>query len=335
MNDPSLRRPTDDPNGPPRPIADRCTFCGYDVPPSVPPVEADDRLFCSTACATGHERGEESFAGAVDYKQVRLGVDVLAAGLPAGVPGNAAVLLAGEEGTRLQGLLQECVWRALERGEPAVVLSMDRPPCSLVDSFLAHGWNVLPFLESGDLVVVDLFTERLHDEPMLRRRANRWNRYLQAVLEDAVTVVRDPSDVLEIANQVDGALVDAGVGETGLVAVDYLTELAAFAQEARATNLLRELRALVCKSRYVPMLAGASVERYEDLYPTEFPHDHEYLFDGIVDLELENGEDGDRRARLAVRKMDDAPVVPRWFDYEFRPGSGFVALEPSLETEAR
>ena len=323
------------PNGPPPSVVDRCAFCGYDVPSSVSPVEADDRRFCSTACATAHERGEAPFAGAVDYKQVRLGVDALAAGLPAGVPGNAAVLLAGQEGTRLQGLLQECVWRALERGEPAVVLSMDRPPCSLVDSFLAHGWNVLPFLEAGDLAVVDLFTERLHDEPMMRRRANRWNRYLQAVLEEAVTVVRDPSDVLEISNQVDGALVDAGVGETGLVAVDYLTELAAFAQEARATNLLRELRAIVCKSRYVPMLAGASVPRHADLYATEFPHDHEYLFDGIVDLDLDAGEVGDRRARLAVRKMDDAPVDPRWFDYEFRPGSGFVAAEPPMETVVR
>ena len=310
-----------------------CRFCGYEVPASVAPVVATDDLFCSPSCRDASERGEASFAGTVDYKRTALGVDALAAGLPAGVPGNAAVLLAGEEGTRLQGLLQECVWRTLERGAPAVVLSMDRPPCSLVDSFLAHGWNVLPYLDDGALVVVDLFTKRLHDEPAMTRRANRWNRHLQAVLDDAATVVRDPSDVLEIANQVDNVMAEAGVAEGGLVAIDYLTELAAFAQEARATNLLRELRALVCKSRYVPMVAGASVDRYEDLYPTDFPHDHEYLFDGIVDLELHEGDDGDRRKRLAVRKMDDAPVVPQWFDYEFDPGNGFVAFESTVRAD--
>ena len=318
-----------------RPTTPACSFCGYQVPAGVAPVEYDGQLFCSESCAAGAEGGEAPFAGTVDYKRTRLGVDALSAGLPSGMPGNAAVLLAGEEGTRLQGLLQECVWRTLQRGEPAVVVSMDRPPASLVDSFLAHGWNVLPYLDDGSLVVVDLFTRRLHDESAVTRRANRWNRHLQTLLEDAVAVVDDPSDVLEIANEVDGAVGEAGLTESGLVAVDYLTELAAFAQEARATNLLRELRALVCKSRYVPMVAGASVGRFEDLYPTDFPHDHEYLFDGIVDLELDEDDDGTRRKRLAVRKMDDAPVDPRWFEYEFRPDAGFVLLESTGPIESQ
>ena len=318
---------------PHRPTALACSFCGYDVPAGVAPVESDEGLFCSASCAEAAKDGEAPFAGAMDYKQTSLEVDALSAGLPSGIPGNAAVLLAGEEGTRLQGLLQECVWRTLQRGEPAVVISMDRPPCSLVDSFLAHGWNVLPHLDDGSLVVVDLFSRRLHDESAMTRRSNRWNRHLQAVLDDAVAVVDDPSDVLEIANQVDGAIADAGVTEAGLVAVDYLTELAAFAQEARATNLLRELRALVCKSRYVPMVAGASVGRFEDLYSTDFPHDHEYLFDGIVDLELDEDDPGDRRKHLSVRKMDDAPVVPRWFEYEYRPDAGFVAVESPTQVE--
>lgn len=254
---------------------------------------------------------------------------MLASGAPGGVPGNAAVLLAGQEGTRLQGILQECVWRALERGDSAVVLSMDRPPYSLVDSFLACGWNVLPYLDGGDLVVVDLFTERLHDESEVTERANRWNGYVQSVIDDAVTVVRDPSDVLAIANQVARVLNEERVSESGVVVVDYLTELASIAQVGRATNLLRELRAAVCKSRYVPLFAGASVGRRDDLYTTDFPHDHEYLFDGIVDLQLDERDDGRRVKRLSVRKLDDAPAIPHWFDYEFYPGSGFLTVDAS------
>jgi KaiC/GvpD/RAD55 family RecA-like ATPase len=168
----------------------------------------------------------------------------------------------------------------------------------------------------------------------MSRRATRWNRHLQAVLEDAIATVDDRGDVLEIANRIDGTLADAGVAGTGLVAVDYLTELAAFAQEGRATNLLRELRALVCKSRYVPLLAGASVERRVP-YPTHFPHDREYLFDGIVDLELEERDGGDRRPRLSIRKMDDVPVRTRWFGVEFQPGSGFVTSGPRQPTRSR
>lgn len=294
---------------------------------SVRPQVRDGRRFCSTACLRAFEDGAEPFAGTFGFKRFPLGVDALAAGLPEGIPGNAAVLLAGAEGTRLQGVLGECVWRTLERGDPAVFVSMDRPPHSLVDSFLAHGWNVLPFLDREDLVVVDLFTSRLHDEAAMTRRGNRWNEYLGSVLDGAVKSVRDPGDVFEVANQLDNTLQEVGLSESGLVAIDYLTELAGFTQETRAANLLREVRALVCKSRYVPLLAGASVDRREDLYLTDFPHDHEYLFDGIVDFELFEAEDGDRVKRLSVRKMDDAPTVSRWFPYEFRPG-GFTTVDP-------
>lgn len=306
-----------------------CAFCGYAVAASVTPVVSRGRTFCSTACCEAFADGDPPFADALGFKRYPTGVEALGAGLPQGVPGNAAVLFAGEEGTRLQGLLQECVWRALERGEPAVVVSMDRPPCSLVDSFLDHGWNVLPHLEASNLLVVDLFTGRLQDEPSISDPDLRWNGHLQSVLDGAVRRVRNPSDVLETANKLDSALEDLGMTATGVVAVDLLGELAAVAQETRAANLLREARALVCKRRYVPLFAGASVGRREDRYPTDFPHDHEYLFDGIVDLVLEDdrdtdGRDGNRTTRLSARKMDDAPTVSGWVDYEHRPGAGFV-----------
>ena len=309
------------------PAGATCAFCGYDVPAAVSPEVADGRRFCSSACRRAFEDDRDPFAGRFGFKRYPLGVEALAAGLPDGIPGNAAVLLAGEEGTRLQGLLEECVWRTLARGDRAVVVSMDRPPHSLVDSFLAHGWNVLPYLDREDLVVVDLFTSRLHDESAMTRRANRWNGHLESVLEGAVRTVRDPGDVYEVANQLDGTLEDVDLAESGLVAVDYLTELAAFTQETRAANLLREVRAVVCKSRYVPLLAGASVGREEDLYLTDFPHDHEYLFDGIVDFQLRERDDGGRQKRLSVRKMDDAPADPRWIPYGYRPG-GFVPVDP-------
>jgi KaiC/GvpD/RAD55 family RecA-like ATPase len=303
-----------------------CAFCGYEVPASVRPAVRDGRRFCSQPCLRAFEGGEEPFAGTFEFKRHPLGVNALSAGLPEGIPGNAAVLLAGSEGTRLQALLGECVWRTLERGDPSVVVSMDRPQHSLVDSFLAHGWNVLPYLDRERLVVVDLFTSRLHDEEAMTRRANRWNGHLESVIDGAVRSVRDPSDVFEVANQFDNALQEVGLSESGLVAIDYLTELAGFTQATRAANLLREVRALVCKSRYVPLLAGASVDRQEDLYLTDFPHDHEYLFDGIVDFELFERDDGARIKRLSVRKMDDAPTVSRWFPYEFRSG-GFVTVD--------
>ncbi len=306
-----------------------CTFCGYPIPGGVPPREWDGWLFCSRACRDAFTQDTDPFRGTFDYKQYYFNVDVLTTGLPDGIPGNAAVLFAGDEGTRLQTLLHECIWRALQRGEPAVILSTDKPPVSLVDSFLSHGWNVIPYLDRSHLQIVDLFTGRLHDADAISTHNNRWNKYLRTLLTDAVTRVRDPSDVLEIANKTDQTLQETGMLNTGIVAIDYLTELAAFAQAARATNLLREIRAVVCKTRYVPLLAGASVPRTPDLYPTTFPHNHEYLFDGIIDLEI-NDElvANERITRLSIRKMDDVPANHRWLPYTYQPARGFIPTTP-------
>lgn len=303
----------------------RCSFCGYSIPEHVAPVDGPERAYCSEPCREAAADDEAPFADAVGFKRRTVGVPALESALPEGYPANAAVLLNAEEGAHREGVLLEWIWRTLAADRPALVLSIDSPPTALIDGFLAHGWNVLPYLARGDLLFLDAFTERLADEASYEERNNRWSDFLQSRFDDAVRRVRDPSDLRELSNQIDDGLEALDATNRGLVAIDSLTELASLTQDVQAANFLREIRAIVCKSRYVPIVAGGSVEGDDDLYASEFPRTHEFLFDGVVDLQVNSDlVEGRRIRRCSVRKMAGAPVDADWFAFEFVPGVGYA-----------
>ncbi|PSP37850.1 recombinase RecA [Halobacteriales archaeon QH_7_65_31] len=308
-----------------------CAFCRMSIPESL--VEANGKRFCSAACRDRLAETETSFGAADSHRRIRPGVSGLDSSLPNGFPRNAFVLVASEAGTRDRALGAELVWRALQRGEPVVFTSFQEPPSAVVQQFIAMEWNVLPYLESGQLHIVDCFTYRLGGQgrDRLFDRMGEWNQYLSTVARDATTTVRDPTDVREIENKLDNALEGREMVDDGLVVIDSLTEMGTLTQPVQAYDFVKDMRADICKGRFVPIFAGAALGSGGG-GGDAFPHDLTYVMDGLIELGLEEARDDDRLVKqIRIRKLNGAAVTPAWQSYEFEPRTGMVVREPGAD----
>jgi KaiC/GvpD/RAD55 family RecA-like ATPase len=307
----------------------KCDYCRLPIPdaPVVQQRAGTDYRFCSAPCRDTLLEEGRVFTEYHAARRFDPGVSALRAGLPQGVPRNSFVLVSGQPGTRSEALFGELVWRALQRDEPAVIVSFLDTPVSLVQEFVALGWNVLPYLTDGRLQIMDCFTYRLDDPESMARSMSDWNRHLHQVAERSTTRVRDPSNPTSVLNGIENCL-DAVVDEDdeeGVVVIDSLTEFGSLVQPVRAYDFVKDLRASVPKARTVPVFAGGS--RIGD--GSGFPHDLGYVADGIIDLTLSDQlvEDALLK-RIRVRKMSGVRSIRRWATYEFAPGRGLVAAKP-------
>jgi len=307
----------------------QCAFCGYPVPRD--PVEGEEgAAFCSERCANSFADGDDPFVGQGGYRRFSTGVEVLDALLPHGMPANAFVLLAGEEGIRHRGVQTELVWRRLQNGEPAVVISYVDPPVAIVEQFLTFGWNVLPFLEDGSLRIIDCFTDRLLEEHQSPSQQVPWNDYLDEFLAEQVETVRDPTDLVAVVTQLHDALETLEMVGSGVVVLDSLNELLTQGQELRAKQFLKEIRSHVCKQLFVPLFTSTTTT--ED---SNFVRNHAYVFDGIVDMRRTEDRTPNLRLRqMSVRKMDGVTYLPDWVAYEKLGARGFAAFDPNQDLDA-
>ena len=291
--------------------------------------------FCSDTCREAMAESDRVFTEYHGFRRIRTGVEGLDRFLPQGFPRNSFVLLSSDEGSRDTALLAELVWRALERDEPAAFVTFTEPPISVVEQFLSLDWNVLPYLEAGELHILDCFTYRVSNRERMFERMNEWNRHLHRITADATRTIRDPSDVSELQNKLDNCLEALGMSDRGIVAVDSLTEFGTLVQPVQAYNFVKDVRADVCKGRFVPIFAGGTVAGGSEAPPREmFPHDLGYAVDGIVDLQL-NGDivEDTLIKRARIRKMNGVLAIPEWTAYEFTAGDGLVAFDPLEEIE--
>jgi KaiC/GvpD/RAD55 family RecA-like ATPase len=114
------------------------------------------------------------------------------------------------------------------------------------------------------------------------------------------------------------------MADRGVVVVDSLTEFGSLVQPVQAYDFLKDVRAEVCKSRFVPIYAGATVTGEDQ----GFPHDLNYMVDGIVELNLnEDLVDGSLLKQIRVRKMGGVLTLPKWTLYEYTAGEGIVTIE--------
>jgi KaiC/GvpD/RAD55 family RecA-like ATPase len=195
---------------------------------------------------------------------------------------------------------------------------------SVVQEFVTLDWNVLPYLESGQLGFVDAFTYRMDDRERMYERLNDWNSHLSGFCEEATTRVRDPSDVSELGSRIDDALERRDMQDRGVVVLDSLNEFGSLLQPVRSYQFVKDLRAGVCKSRFVPVYASATVSNDGE----GFPHDLDYMVDGIVEMRLDDDlVEGSLLKQVRVRKMSGVLSLPKWVLYEYTAGEGIVTIE--------
>ena len=312
--------------------ARRCDYCRLAIPgePLTTDHEGVTYHFCSEPCRETLLEEDRVFTEYHAARRFDPGVSALQAGLPQGMPRNSFVLISGQPGTRDEALYGEVVWRALQRGEPAVIIAFLDTPVSVVQEFVALGWNVLPYLASGQLRVLDCFSYRLDDPEGMTESMSDWTRHLHRVAAGSTRSVRDPSNPQAVLNAVErcvDSVADADA-EEGVVVIDSLTEFGSLVQPVQGYDFVKDLRAAVAKARSVPVFAGASrIDNGDD-----FPHDLGYIADGVIDLALSDELVEDNlMKRIRVRKMTGVLSIRRWATYEFTEGRGLVAAEPSTD----
>jgi KaiC/GvpD/RAD55 family RecA-like ATPase len=311
----------------------RCDYCRL-VIPGEPTVSEEDGVsyeFCSAHCRDALETADHVFTEYHGFRRLATGVSALDSSLPQGLPRNSLVLLTDLAGTRAEAVQAELVWRALQRGEPVVYMSFLEPPVSVVQEFVTLEWNVLPSLEDGDLQVVDCFTYRVEDRGRIYERMDSWNTHLREVAAGATTTVRDPGDIGELQNRLDNALEEITPEDRGIVVIDSLTELGSLVQPVQAYDFVKDIRADVCKGRFVPVFAGATVTGEGET----FPHDLGYMVDGIVEMRLTDELVEDTLLKqLRVRKMSGVLTISEWETYEYTAGKGIVTFDPAAQMES-
>ncbi|MDX1748538.1 MAG: recombinase RecA, partial [Halobacteriales archaeon] len=176
----------------------------------------------------------------------------------------------------------------------------------------------------------DCFTYRLQDRERMFARMNEWNTHLSSIASPETTSVRDPTNIGELENRLDDCTDSLGMVDRGAVVIDSLTEFGSLVQPIQAYDFLKDTRAEICKGRFVPIYAGAAYVGDAE----QFPHDLEYMFDGIIDLELNPKIVEDTLIkRVRIRKMDGVLCYPEWTAYEFTSGEGLVMFDPQVELE--
>lgn len=307
-----------------------CDFCRMPIPrrPVTAAVGGEEYTFCTAACRDELVETDSVFTEYHGFRRTDLGVAALDRYLPQGIPRNSFVLLSGEPGTRKDSVGIELVWRALQRGEPAAMITFTEPPISLVQRFLDMRWNVLPALEDDRLALVDCFTTRIDHPERFRRRLNRWNRHISRVVDPRTATVDDPGDPPEIRNKIENVTERLGMIDRGIVHLDSLTEFGTLVQPIRAYRFVKDIRADVAKGRFVPVFAGATITTDVDV----FPHDLAYMVDGIVDLQLDGSIVKDTLIRrIRVRKMNGVLAITEWKAFEFTSDRGMVPFDPRDE----
>lgn len=333
------RAPVPPPQTPPESASDQgvdvCDFCRMPITgePVAATVSGARYVFCTTACRERVENADHVSTEYHGFRKIRLGVAGLDRDLPQGIPRNSFVLLSGEAGTREDTLGAELIWRRLERGEPAGLVTFTEPPISVVQRFLDMNWNIQPALEADRLRIVDCFTARMDDPERFRRHLNDWNRHLLSVTAGRTEQVNDPSDPAEIKNKIDTVVEELDLLDRGAIHVDSLVEFGTLVQPVRAYDFIKDLRADICKGRFVPIFGGATRQPEEG---EQFPHDLSYVLDGIIEFEL-NGSivENTLLRRIRVRKMAGVLAITEWKAFEFTSGRGLVPFDPHEEMAKR
>lgn len=308
----------------------RCDYCRLPIPKETVESENEGHTysFCSESCRDAQADNEELFTEYHGYRRFRPGVSALESSLPQGIPRNSFVMFTDLAGTRTEAIQAELVWRALQRGEPVVFVSFLEPPVSVIQEFATLEWNVLPYLEDDQLHILDCFTYRVDDRERMFDRMNSWNAHLSEVAESATTRVRDPSESSELGSRLDRALGAKDMHDEGIVVIDSLTEMGTLVQPVQAYNFVKDVRADVCKGRFVPIFAGATLTTEEET----FPHDLKYMVDGIVEMRLnEEIVEGALVKQIRIRKMSGVLTYPEWSVYEYTSGKGIVTFDPLEE----
>jgi KaiC/GvpD/RAD55 family RecA-like ATPase len=307
--------------------APTCLYCGMPLPGGENEDGPDEDVaeFCSTACEDAHDTTGEALPEYESETLIRSGVNAIDLSMPQGMPRNSLNVISGEAGTRQKAVLAELAWRTLERGESVILVCFSDPPLAALQQFFSLKWNVIPHLEAGTLQLLDCYSHREHDRESTSV-SGQWASHVARVAADAGAIrrVHDPGQPEQLERHLRTASNEMGLDCQGAIVIDSLTELGTMMREIQGYELIKDLRADFAKARNVTIYCGTHYAGYKD----EYPHELEYLFDGMFDLSLNpKVVPGMLIKELTVRKMDGVMSLRERQPFEMMEHIGLMVID--------
>lgn len=302
------------------PVCDYCT-----LPVTVDAAENTD--FCSTACEKAFEQRGSALPEFSESVFFQTGIEPIDSALPQGLPRDSFIVISGEPGTRRKTILVELAWRRLTEGEPVILIAASDPPLMLLEQFLSIRWNIIPYLEAGQLKVIDCYSHQRNEQG---HSSNIWTQHLRDILEPHIRVVHDPSQSEQFIRHLSETAQTLQMDDEGAIIIDSLTEVGSLMRDVNAYNLIKSLRADYCKGRDIPIFAGATYTGS----PDEFPFEMEYLFDGIIDIAFNPQYiQGLLLKEFTIRKMRGVMAIRESKPFEYLDQNGMMLVKPPETTE--
>ncbi len=254
------------------------------------------------------------------------GVSILDVLMPDGIPRNSFVMVGGEAGTGKSAIVTELAYRTLkEKEEPVIYVIDENSPLSLYHRFLGMGWDIEPFIETKSIRIIDAFTALVeqtafHKDQSQYIQLSDFNAEIRRRLDTVTTQIRDSSHIELLFDYIYRWLNKLDMINRGIVIIDSLTELYSRVG-AQLYNNLKNIRAIACSTRFVPVWAIAHFG-----ISNEFPSGFDYLSDGLIDLRFEKSlmESGILVKQLRVRRMSGIKSYPIWVSFRIESKKGCV-----------
>lgn len=176
--------------------------------------------------------------------------------------GNGVWLLIGPTGVGKSVFAKQYIWEGLLEGIPSVYVIADEPPDLSVQSMESLGFNVKPFIERGELVIVDCYSPRVGLPPASKFYANPDN-------------LSDVSIAIEEARRNFPKM---------RCVMDSLTSVVVNAPPASGQRLMQLTSSRIRQSGTGILLMEAGVP------DPNFMNFFRYIFDGVFEMKTEESE---------------------------------------------
>ncbi|MGC8982138.1 MAG: RAD55 family ATPase [Desulfurococcaceae archaeon] len=223
---------------------------------------------------------------------------------PSGVPRNSFILLSGEGGSGKSVLLAHLVKDVLGAGEPAIYVTMDDDPATVLAQLKSFKVDVDHYCKEGQLLLVDGFSYLL-----------KVKKGLGKCVVDEVS----PENPDGIVSTLIKLTESRGFFNKGAVVIDSLNESMITLDPSRFAMLVKSIRANIAKSRGVLTVATLHTS-------TTSLRDYMLLIEHIVDGLIETSNippEVSQQIPIFVRAL----VVKRMKGASYRQGTVLFGID--------